>query len=213
MKMLRLFISIFPRVILLFPCLTWAQESQKPVPQPPYVAPVPNYSRWIVTLKAPEATPSGTAPKDIPEKIEIVKTGGSRRTTVSFKNGVSNQYHEVKGYLIANTPAGVNIYGADPEAVPYEYYTKGYLFVEGVGPDSFRGVTRLDGVECFYYQTGTMEAWIAVDSMLPIASRQGGVIARFQFLPPPDAAIELPSEQSAVLQKLEKAQQAFRAMR
>ncbi|XHR27095.1 MAG: hypothetical protein ACFUZC_14200 [Chthoniobacteraceae bacterium] len=187
-----------------------AQEPVPPAPKPPYVAPVPVNARWVVTLE----TPGGlSAQTELPTAIETIKTGGVKRVTLFFKSGPSQRFDQMGDYLLTTTPAGPQISKAIPLFPPYPFYTDGYLFVENVVPAHFKGVVKLKGVDCFYYGTGNSSVWISVDTQLPVAARQEGVLAYFQFLPAPSQPLTLPPEEAAQLEKYEAAANAFRAMR
>jgi hypothetical protein len=186
-----------------------AQEPALPVPKPPYVAPIPDDARWVVTM---EAT-AGTSAQTFPTAIETIKTGGLKRVTLFFKGGTSQRFDQKGEYLLTTTPAGPQISKYIPLLPPYPFYTNGFLFVENIGPANFKGVVKIKDVNCFYYSNGNTSIWIAVDSMLPVAARQDGVLAHFQFLPAPTQPLTLPQEEAAQLEKYEAAANAFHAMR
>lgn len=187
-----------------------AQEPASPLPKPPYVAPIPDNARWVVTLETPGATPTQT---ENPVAIETIKTGKTKRVTLFFKSGTSQRFDQLGDYLLTTTPAGPQISKYIPLFPPYPFYTDGFLFVENVVPANFKGMVKFKGVDCFYYGSGNTSVWIAVDTQLPVAARQEGVLALFQFLPAPSQPLALPPEEAAQLEKYEAAANAFRAMR
>ncbi len=199
-----------------------AQDRELPAPKPPYIAPLPHDGHWLITLKRAEPDPAQSisdkrartvTPEPIPTAIDTLKTGDTKRITLTFRDGTAQQIHQVRGYILTTAAEGPQISTATPGAPPYPFYTTAFLFVENIGPSTFKGVASIQGKECFYYRTGTTEAWIDIDSMLPIASKAEGIIAHFQFLPPPTTPIALPPEEASILNQQERAHTAASLMR
>lgn len=67
----------------------------------------------------------------------------------------------------------------------------------------------------FHYQGGSTEAWISVDTKLPIGADQiGSVKTTYQYLPTPDAdAIVLTPEEQKILQNQKRAENIYKALR
>ncbi len=206
---MKAFCLLVAWLVCLIPA-TRAQESALPVPKPPYVAPIPDNARWVVTLEMPGAS---STQSELPTSIETIKTGSTKRVTLFLKGGSSQRFDQKGEYLLTNTPSGPQISKYIPLLPPYPFYTEGFLFVENVVPANFKGVVKLKGVECFYYASGNTSVWIAAESMLPVAARHEGVLAYFQFLPAPTQPLTLSPEVVAQLEKYEAAANAFRAMR
>ena len=212
-----------PILILCAGVVASPEQCREPLtPRPPYIAPVPGYGHWVVTLiyswvdgsrlALPDKSKAGTA-EQIPRAIDIVKTDKTKRVTLSFKDGTSHRIDQVNGYILTISNTGPQIFTASPDMPPYPFYTEGFLFVENVGPATFSGMVSIKGKECFHYQDGTSEAWIDIDSMLPVAARKNGYTVFFQFLEPPTAPIVLTSDEAAVLERQEKAHSAAQSMR
>jgi hypothetical protein len=198
--------------------LSLAQQDGKPVPRPPYVAAIPVNGHWSVTLdasdpQAPAGTKAPLADEHVPTSIDTIKVGNTKRVTLFFKDGTSRRFDQVDGYFLTASPAGAKLFVPMDASPPYPFYTDGFLFVDHVNPSTFKGVVTCKGVDCFHYQDGSLDIWIAVDSMLPVAAESGKVTAYFQFMAPPDAPITLPADEELILQKEIGAYNKFRAVR
>ncbi|XHR27169.1 MAG: hypothetical protein ACFUZC_14580 [Chthoniobacteraceae bacterium] len=179
------------------------------MPKPPYVAPLPQNGHWTITLNSVAQTDK----ERVPATIDTIKTGETKQVTLLYKDGTSQRFNHAGGYIFTQSSKGVEIFTKLPGIPAYPCYTDGFVFVENIGPAVFKDMAKISGTECFHYQTGSSDVWIAVDSMLPVAARSGNLTAYYQFQPPPTAPIALPPEEAAILRKWEKAYNAFGAMR
>jgi len=218
---------------------TFAQ-GETPVPKPPYVAPVPSYAHWTIRIQpaSSPASPQSASPTrdttSLPLMIDTVKTGGVKQVTLSYAGLPPEQINEKDGIIFLPTPKGTvmvhdsggvvpNGSGSstpdpvDPEMTgPYPLYSPGFLFADwlgGKGSSSFKNVVLYNQVRCFHYQDGGDEAWIDVDTMLPVATKHEGIEVDFQFLAAPTSPLQLPPEEAASLQKTEDASKAFNSVR
>jgi len=202
---------------------TFAQQSPVPTPKSPYVAPVPSYGHWTVELKSEAAAPPATAPGNptptsqpgIPTTIETIRTGDLKRVILSYSTGASQQFDQTGIYFLTSdaSGSGTKLFIPHPDVPPYPFYTNGFLFFETLNPSWFRDIVKMGGINCFHYQNGSTQLWVAVDSMLPVAAKSEGITAHYQFQPAPGSPIVLPPDEKAVLEKEMNAQKASQSVR
>jgi hypothetical protein len=217
------------------PKMALAQADEKPVPKPPYIAPVPDYGHWTVTFKyfdipanaAPGASSgSGTITPQLPNapitpddaspvSIDTIKTGGLRGIVLTFANGKSKQFTCQGNWVLISTDKGPQLGMANPTSSPFKFYTTGFILLDRVkiDPSTFRETAKHNGVLAFHYISGEVEVWINPASMLPLAVKQPGVEASYQFLNPPPRPFPIPKDQESLMQKEEQADQNTRSMR
>ena len=223
--------------------LAWAQTDEVPVPKPPYIAPVPDYGHWIVTFKygkasnnssgagnnpspaaapaplsvpaATNAPPAPSASDGSPTSIETIKTGDLRGITLTFSDGTSKEFTCQGDWVLCSTREGPQLRIASPTALPYIYYTTGFIFLDGVNinPTSFKEAAKHNGVMAFHYHSGGVDVWINPDTMLPLGAKQEGVEVSYQFLTPPPRPFPIPKDQESLLQKEQAAYKATSSMR
>jgi hypothetical protein len=197
-----------------------AEPTPAPTPMPPYVAPVPGAAHWIVTLKSkaaaspvgPSARPEA-GPQRAPSTIETIKTGDTKEVTLSYDDGTSQRFDQVGFYFMTGSGSKTELFISNTVHPPYQFYTKGFLFFDTLDPSWFRGITKVGTVDCFYYNSGAVELWVAIDSMLPVAAKSGGILASFSFLPAPTSPIALPPNEQALLDRQIKAYNTFQSVR
>jgi len=216
MKPIRLILSLSISVLA---AQAFAQQSPAPVPQPPYVAPMPKSAHWIIALKlekpeaaATPAKPQAT-PQPIPTTIETIKTGDTKAVVLSYADGKSQRFDKAGPYFLTSSASRAEVFIPHPGVPPYPFCTDGFLFFEKVDPTWFKDVVKIGTVDCFHYQNGSDQRWIAVDSMLPVAATSGGIIAQYQFQPTPTSPIVLPPDEQAALDKEIKAYKAYQSVR
>jgi hypothetical protein len=211
-----------------------AQEDINPVPQPPYLAPVPDYGHWVITFKfASEAAAKAAAPTApgtpadaaaapvLPlTRADIIKTGDMRLVTLSTGNGPPRIYYQRGDWIVTINPQNeqqAQVLVPTPFHLPYPFYTEGFMLMDGMvlNASNFKGVEKYNGKSVYHYQPEGGEVWIAPGTMLPVAvkSTSEGLIAEYQFLPPPPAPFTIPHGQNSVLDKAQKSYKAVQAMR
>ncbi len=203
-----------------------ASGGDRPAPQAPYLAPVPDWGHWTVTFKYPPTPdPAGGPPKPgeppggFPAAVETVRAGGLGMTTASFPAAPPQTFYQQGVWIATATPQGPQVLSAGPGRLPFPGYTAGFSLLDGVaiGPKTFKDVARSGGATCFHYEDkGTdrdTEAWIAVDTMLPVTVRTAdGIEADFQFEARPTQPVVVPADLLALLQKEQAAYQYTRAL-
>jgi hypothetical protein len=205
----------------------WGQE-QKPVPIPPYLAPVPATGHWTLHLSRSAASASGTpVPAPVaagePDSIEMVKGRSLLFATLTFSGGnVVHLDREGDSYF-RRTTAGLELLGGFPSP----YVLDGFLFAGWVrteGTAAFQGVVKYRGATCFYYRNGKgepaqwdprygQEAWIDVLTMLPIAAKSDGLEVDFQFHDAPSSPLQLPVDEARLVKNREEAVRVMNTIR
>jgi len=213
---------------LLLGMATASAQTDKPAPKAPYLAPVPDYGHWIVTFKyagSPDSVPADDdaataasapkAPDGFPITLDTIKTGDLRGVVFTSADGSSRQFTCQGDWILSSTPKGPQLLVASSSQRPYAYYTSGFVMLDGVtiNPSTYKGLDMSKGTAAFHYQSGEVEAWIDVNSMLPIAVKANGVEASYQFLPAPPRPFTIPDDQANLLQKEQAADQKARALR
>lgn len=211
-----------------------AQTDEVPVPTPPYLAPVPDYGHWLVKFKyrtpdtpepaasatgGPGATPAAPPPPSpsdgTPTSIETIKTGDLRGVTLTFSDGTSKEYTCQGDWVLNSTSKGPQLTIANPKALPYSFYTTGFVLLDGVkiDPSTFKEAAKHNGVMAFHYRSGETDVWIAPATMLPVQVKQDGVEVTYQFLTPPPRPFPIPKDQSDLLHQEQSALKATSSMR
>ena len=207
-------------------------QDQKLVPVAPYLAAVPISSHWTTTLRHPSilgsdgvAVPPTPRGSDEPLTIDTIQDGGISRVTLNFENGPPVQIDQKGNYYIRQTPAGVQLFGTGNGPLSF-FALDGFLFAEWVrqeGVAAFQNVVQYEGVTCFYYKnpkpeanmdpSNGQEAWIDVHTMLPVAARNDGIEADFQFHDPPTTPLQLSTVEAQLIQSRQKALQIQSSIR
>jgi hypothetical protein len=199
-----------------------AQESSSlsnSQPTPPYLAPVPKNCHWIVNFSYLSKNTPGTPPKpppaNYPVSIETTKAGTMRRVAVKFVNNPPQQFDIVGDHYFSQGPLGLEYRPLGGEIPIYMYFDLGFAFTQCVNLSSFKEYTTYQGVPVFHYRDGSSEAWISVDTKLPIGADSIGLAkTTYQYLPVPDAnAVVLTPEEEKILQNQKKAEDIYKNLR
>ncbi len=232
------FATVIGLSLLTGPKIGWAQSDEKlPEPHAPYLAPVPDYGHWMVTFKykeapsngaasatgdptaapsVPGAQPAPSAPDySSPTSIETIKTGDLRGVTLTFSDGTSKQFTCQGDWVLSSTPKGPQLSIASPQAIPYVFYTIGFILLDGVtiNMSTFKEAALHNKVMAFHYKSGAVDVWIDPNSMLPLGAKQNGIEVAYEFLTPPPRPFPIPKDQADLLQKEEAAYKATKSMR
>jgi hypothetical protein len=224
---------LLPGVLLaLVHCPALAQD-QKLVPVAPYLAAAPSSGYWTITLQHPSTLGSDGVPapaipprSDEPLTIDTIQSGGISRVMLNFHNAPPVQIDRKGDYYIRQTSTGVRLFGTANGTLSFFAVDNGFLFAEWVrqeGAAAFQKVVQYEGVTCFYYKNPTpetqkdprngQEAWIDVHTLLPVAARNDGIEADFQFHAPPTSPPQLSPEETRMIQARENALQIESSIR
>ncbi len=196
-----------------------AQSEEMPVPKPPYLTPVPDYGHWKVTFKyeaaAPATTPTPSTSAELPTTVETIKTGDLRGVTLTFAKGPPQQFTCQGDWVLNSSAKGAQLRIVTPLAIPYPYYTTGFIFLDGikVDPSTFKEAVPHNGVIAFHYRSNEVDVWIDPTSMHPLAAKKDGVEASYEFMTPPPRPFPIPQDQESLLQKEQQAYKATSSMR
>ena len=205
------------------------QTDEKPAPKPkaPFLADVPDYGHWIVTLKYGSAPSSDvasgakppSAPDGSPTMIDTIKTGELRGVVLTFADGTTKPFSCQGDWVLISTPKGPQLGIVTSSWRPYIYYTARFVLLDGVKIDlsTYKETEMHNGVTAFHYKSGDKsgetDVWIDPATMLPLGVKKLDVEATYQFLPAPPRPFLIPADQAALLKKEQDADKAVRSMR
>lgn len=192
-----------------------SSSSSSPKPTPPYLAPVPKYCHWIVNFSYTTKGAAGTPQADFPVSVETTKVGTMKRIAVKFVTIPPQQFDIVGNHYFSQGPLGLEYRALSDEMPLYMFFDAGFAFTQCVNLASFKDVTTYQNAPAFHYQDSSTEAWISVDTRLPIGADQTGLVkTTYQYLPTPNAdAVTLTPEEQKMLQNLKKAEDAYKNLR
>lgn len=207
----RIFATVlfWPGLALVF---AQAQDAGTAPPQPvePFIAKVPEYGHWTIQLKhlsppsAPgQPPPAPVTPADEPVLIDVIKAGKRWQVTQTFPTGKSQMYDQAApDYILQPGPGGLQVITIFKlgGATPYPYFTTGFLFAEWVhhaGLAAFQEVAKINNVPCFHYHQDVRDAWIAVDTLLPVKTAYANLEATFEFRDAPTGPLVFSPEEEA----------------
>lgn len=203
--------------------MAMAQEDVKPAPSKPYLAPVPDYGHWTVTLKydqpasdhADHTAKPPPPPDGYPATIDTIKTGDLRGIVITLGDGTTRQFSCQGDWILDSSSKGAQLSIATAKQQPYVFYTKAFVLLDGVtiDPSTFKETAKHNGKFAFHYTSGDTDVWIDVKSMLPVTVKKQGTEADYQFLPAPPHPFAIPKDQAALLQKEQAAFDKTRSMR
>jgi hypothetical protein len=180
-----------------------AQEEMPPLSFPAeplqdsgLLADMPASGRWTVKVtqakKAPE-NPMGTdgVPLRFVKELRFTKSGTTITLKKLWSDGTNEESWVVKGCLMDIPPnwpfvrmgsmgmmAAIHANGDLPSG-------KGFSGFEWLNQKTFKDVVSLKDKKCNYYQSddGIREAWIDVDSKLPVARKTEDALYEYEFFP------------------------------
>jgi hypothetical protein len=203
------------------------------IPVAPYLAPVPNPGHWTIILKniaavSPQNAAVAPVPwdSDEPRTVDVIQAAGISRVTLNFQGAPPVQIDRKGDYYIRRASTGAQLFGTGNGPLSFFALDDGFLFAEWVrqeGASAFKKVVQYKGVTCFYYQNekpemekdpnNGQEAWIDVHTMLPVAAKDDGIEADYQFQAPPDSPPPLSVEEAHLVQARENALKAQSSIR
>lgn len=203
-------------------------SAQEQAPLPPYVR-LPENASWSMK-RVEAAAPAGqeAAPKKPSggwSLIEIVQYGSSRHGLEHFTNGKTWEWWVREKIIFRKdaTGSGIVIDGVDP-AVPgsleMALASSGFPGLQWLTAKYYRGKVRLGKRECHHFAAeiepidteefsspgGSAEAWIDVETALPVRIRIDEKVFDVTFSDPPAAPLVLPPEAQAKLDEIKTLQ-------
>jgi len=187
--------------ILLTAGTSWAQEAKKAEPPSmPLVAKVPETVEWTitpqyaeVTAAAPGAT-SAPVPRYRVTQVRTTKTGQLKRDQVTMGDGSVTEQWYSDAMFFSTSPDGEVIIDEIAQILPLDVdspspqVATGFPGVKWLKLENFAGVDVVDKRPSYHFAKEAIEAWIDVETRLPVMYRSGGVTYRFKFSqtsPPP----------------------------
>lgn len=216
-------------IILLSLCLglaglTLPAAAQSPArPKEPFIAAVPDYGHWMIRLKyepssesaaSGPAAPAQVAPT-LPTVIDTIKTGELKSVVLTLSSGTTQQFTYQGDWVLCSSPEGPKLSIATADRPPHPYFSTGFALLDGLTIDNstFKEATVWNGVQAFHYRIGETDVWIDSATMLPLALRQPGLEATYQFLPAPPKPFLIPEDQEILLKKQRTVDKKVRTLR
>lgn len=205
------------------PALLRAQKPDNvPPPKPPFVRPPPSQSAW--TIKVTRAAQTEDSQDAQPAKkqrvvvaIASTRYGESKRDVVNYSDGSKVEYWFVGGYGFWPYPGssrvGVSASDLEDMTTNEPATSPGFPGLYWLSAESYQGVAKIGDVTCRHYLKGgegdSWEAWIGLESGLPVAAKFGSVGHTYAFTTPPAVPLQMPAAYAQALEAVKK--QAARA--
>ena len=205
-----------------------------PVPSPPLVNQAPDFSSWVVRYPS-ASPGAGTArsranARKIKE-VDVTKTDDLRREVTVYTDGTAGEFWRYGGLEIFLDPIGkyVNIMDTAKTQMAAANPTKTDFFDLGwIKAQDFVGNVALGGRDCYYFRrsgaakstatgqavedkeqvaagTASLEAWIDVNSRLPLAFKDQSGLRQYEFGAAPSARLTLPANMQKELDRYQAA--------
>lgn len=207
-------LPIFGITALLFlPSVGWAAD-EPPKPVPPYVAEPPKNGHWKISVQwidpSAVATPGAPATPPLPPSptkinaLEILKVGDFRRALLTYgsRPPVTVDQRGIYVFTIDDDGQWAS-YAANAFMTPYAFFSVKFPLTEWVGIDSYKDLVKYKGVQTFHYKSGDLEAWIAIDTMLPVGAKRPDAEITFEFLTPPTGPLPLDPQEAVLLRRID----------
>jgi hypothetical protein len=192
-----------------------------PPPSPPFVLPPPERSAWLIKVTRSAQTEGAQDDQDARKARDVVAISSlryaeSKRDIVSYSDGFKKEVWFVSGNVFWLYPDGstVGVSSENLDALMNEPVTSDrFPGLNWLNADTYEGIAKIGGQECRYYTSGgeedRREAWIGLESQLPVAAKFGEVVHSYSFTTPPDAPPQMPAMYAKALEDVKK--QAARA--
>lgn len=202
--------------------LTLAQSSLEiPPPSAPLVQKAPANAEWTVAARLPETqqtepvavTPS-TSPK-VDSRILLVhstQTGKVKRDQITYADKRQAEFWYVENWFLTTNAQGESEIYDRSVSIPAEMgeirlspsVTSGYPGLDWLTLGNYKSVVALEKRQAYHYDNGDYEAWIDVETKLPLAFKADGIVYTFTFNEPPVTSLTLPPGHLAAYQKVSK---------
>jgi hypothetical protein len=132
------------------------------------------------------------------DSIDFVKANNVGYAVTTLKGGTRTVTWVVDDLALDVPPGQKTIYvtKVSDSRVPDEMFLTDYPGFEWVTPERFAGEVAFAGVKCYYYRDEAgREAWASVEGQWPVASRDSGILRKFNHLKAAEGqALQLPPE-------------------
>jgi len=191
-----------------------AADSTKDKPQPPWIAPTPERAQWkVIYTERTGDKPKSDVLRRVIKEMNYTKTSPVACLEILWSDGSRVECWLVDGYAIIQPTGNRNI-RVISSAEMKNGYDDGYLDFFNQFPrfdwlslECYDRVQTMDGKRCFHYIDTKLnsEAWIEIQSNLPVARRVGDIFYKYVFLPLPDKQLEVPEKFRTFLFNYKKA--------
>ncbi len=180
-----------------------------PRPTPPFVAAVPARCAWTIAVQnktlpapAPGAVPR---PDNRVSEVRSTQVDGVRRDIVVLGDTGTSEYWYLPGVRFWTTLQ--HDVDAAPTATqdpldPFPSSPRGFPGVQWVNLASYDQPVRFQKIICYHYTAaGDHEAWIDVETRMPVAYKGPDASYQYTFAAPPDGALTPPAPYQAAMDK------------
>jgi hypothetical protein len=187
-----------------------------PPPTAPFVAVFPENGDWLVSTKLTALPAPAPDQPVIPGKVDrriasihVVKTGKTRFEQKIYGSHEMSERWYVDSYCLYALPGqpvrAVDLSNmTDGEGRPVAAVTAFYG-VEWVTSQYYDKVEPKEKIPCYHYVFGVREAWIAVQTRLPVAYKDAaGLLYTYTFNSPPENPMTLPEAYAKAWQELQQ---------
>jgi hypothetical protein len=195
-----------PTLFALLACFAIFEGAAKdlsdiPPPTPPFVAPVPENADWVLTVKypaKPAAAPDAPALPDLRvTEVHSMKTGDIKHDELTSADGKKRDNWYVGTLYLWAVPQG-DVLAADLSGTPANpmdsspSVSNGFPGVGWVSLNNYDKVVFWEKRPCYHYATEGLQAWVDVETLLPVAYIAGNATYVFKFNAPPTQPLVLP---------------------
>ena len=227
-------------VLLSTVCYLANAEAPPDKPVPPYVAAVPDYFQWTITVNSASA-PGSTlrVGKDVSDrdvvKVQSVKTKDIKLERFITAGGAHFDLWRYRDYIVTKSASGeISFISADSlagSAMLPDLSARGFWGVDWITGDTCMGVKPVAAGKRAFVYSGTatvlqvsfkgdpvktlvpMQASIDQESMLPITVTKGPELLSYSYGPPPTGMLMLPPDIQARITEMEARDKALNSLR
>ena len=190
-------------------------------PTPPFVRPPPDHSAWTIKVTRPPVGDDAQKVNPEPKHKDVLAIvsahyGDSKRDVVYYSDNSKVEIWYVGDAELVPYPNGsrIGVLAAGHEGVAIEPVSaRGFPGLDWPSVDSYKDVAKIADQKCRHYvkvgDGDPWEAWIGMDSGLPVAARYGNVVHTYNFTESPSAPLQMPPAYAQALDAVKK--QAARA--
>lgn len=206
-----------PSVGAFFLGVAWlgaADLADIPPPTPPLVADVPNLADWTIEVAqvsgiGAKGKTSSVRSSEISE-VRSTKTGQIKRDAITYGDGTKRDHWFIGNLMLWKTDEGV-IVANDLSAMFVEDPTEaspsiptGFPGTAWLKPAFFEKVVLQEKRPCYHFVGPGVEAWIDVETKLPVAYKKGEIIYKYTFGTAPVEPLVLPEDYQKILEKAQR---------
>ncbi|CAN5342639.1 hypothetical protein BH09VER1_BH09VER1_27650 [soil metagenome] len=175
-----------------------------PPPKPPFIASAPDPGDWTLLIKESSATQPGQggSSKSGYGIVEVHSTqvGKVKRDIITYAGGAKQERWFAENVLLWKGPDGDVIAGDMRDAGPgtgggsIPSVPTGFPGLAWLSVSNYDKVVPLGKRSCYHFSQESKDAWIDVETKLPVASKFGDLYFAYTFNSPPSEALKFPAE-------------------